>query len=143
MPYKVSYDEQNNIVLVQVSGKATHEEHLSARKEAFRLCRKNDCSAILVDLLNLDTEKSSTTGCFEFGEALAHGDISPTTHIAHVLPNDLKSVEDVKFTATVAANRGRITASFDSAEQAKQWLLESPVRHCPCKDTRSAPRQSQ
>jgi hypothetical protein len=127
MPYEVSYDEQNNTVLVQVSGKATHEEHLSARKEAFRLCKENHCSAILVDLLNLDTEKSSTPGCFEFGEALAQGNVSPSTRIANVLPKEPKSADDVKFITTVATNRGRITASFDSIEQAKQWLLESTV----------------
>lgn len=128
MPYKVSYDEQNHIVLVQVSGKATHEEHLSAQKEAFRLCKENKCSGILVDLLNLDTEKSSTFGCFSFGESLARGDIPPTTRIAHVLPSDPKSVEDVEFTTTVAANRGRITALFNTLDEAKQWLLDSPVR---------------
>ncbi len=129
MPYKVSYDEENRIVLVRVFGKATHEEHLSAQREAFRLCRENNCSRMLVDLLKLNTEKSSTPGCFDFGESLARGDISPATRIAHVLPkDDSKSIEDVRFTATVAANRGRITGLFDSIEQAKQWLLDSPVR---------------
>jgi len=127
MPYKVSYDEQNHIVLVQVSGKATHEEHLSAQKEAFRLCKENKCSAMLVDLLNLNTEKSSVTGCYEFGESLAQGNVSPVTRIAHVMPKDSKSIEDVQFTTTVAANRGRITGLFKTLEQAKQWLLDSPV----------------
>jgi hypothetical protein len=127
MPYKVSYDKQNNVVLVYVSGRVTHEEHLSARNDAFRLCKENKCSSMLVDLLHLNTEKSSVTGCFEFGESLARGDILPATRIAHVLPTDPKSIEDVKFTTTVAANRGRITALFETLEQAMQWLLTSPV----------------
>ena len=128
MPYKVSYDEPNNVVLVQVSGKATHEEHLSAQKEAFRLCKENKSSAMLVDLLNLNTEKSSVAGCYDFGEFLAQGDISPATRIAHVLPKDPKSIEDIKFTTTVAANRGQITGLFNTIDEAKQWLLNSPVR---------------
>jgi hypothetical protein len=127
MSYKVSYDEPNNIVLVQVSGKATHEEHLSAQKEAFRLCKANKCSVMLVDLLNLNTEKASVAGCYEFGESLAQADISPATRIAHVLPTDPKTVEDVKFTTTVASNRGRITGLFNTLDEAKQWLLNSPV----------------
>lgn len=84
---------------------------------------------MLGDLHKLDTEKSSTTECFEFGEALAQGDIATATRIAHVLPKDNpKSVKDVRFTATVDANRGRITGLFKTIDEAKQWLLDSPVR---------------
>jgi hypothetical protein len=130
MPYKVSYDEKDNIVLAKVSGKATHEEHISAQKEALRLCRENNCPSLLVDLLDLNTENSTTMGCYNFGEALAAADLSPDTRIAHVQPkNDRKSRADVKFAATVAANRGRIIAIFDSFEKARQWLLGSPVHN--------------
>ncbi|MBN1392225.1 MAG: hypothetical protein JW947_05415 [Sedimentisphaerales bacterium] len=129
MPYKVSYDEKDGIVHVKVSGKLTHEELLSIQKEALRVCRENDCPSMLVDLLDLNTENSTTFSCYNFGEALAEADVSPATRIAHVLPkNDAKSIEDVKFTAAVAANRGRIADVFDSVEKAEQWLLSSPVR---------------
>jgi hypothetical protein len=128
MPYKVSYDKQDKIVIVRVFGKAIHDEHRFARKEAFQLCKENNCSGILVDLLDLDTEKSTTLGCYESGESLAQGVVSPTTRIANVLPKDPKSAADVKFTVTVAANRGRITDVFDSIDEAKRWLIEGSVR---------------
>ncbi|MBN1392676.1 MAG: hypothetical protein JW947_07720 [Sedimentisphaerales bacterium] len=129
MPYKVSYDEKDNIVLVKVSGKPIREEHISAQNEAFRLCRENNCQSMLVDLLDLNTENSSTMDCYNFGEILAAADLFPLTRIAHVLPkDDRKSIEDVKFAVTVAANRGRIIEVFNSLEKAKEWLLGSPVR---------------
>jgi hypothetical protein len=128
MPYKVSHDEKDNIVLVKVSGKATHQEHISAQIDACRLCREKNCQSMLVDLLELNTEKSTTMSCYNFGEILALADVSPSTRIAHVLPkDDRKSIADVKFTAIVAANRGRIADVFSSIEKAKQWLLSSPV----------------
>jgi hypothetical protein len=124
MPYEVSFDEQDEIVLLRASGLVTHEEHTAARRQAAQLCRENKSSKILADLRKLDTEKSSTLNCFDYGESLAQENISLSTLIAIVLPTDLGSSEDIEFVATVAANRGRAPLLFKTIEEAKQWLLE-------------------
>jgi len=61
-------------------------------------------------------------GCFIFGESVAY--TLPTVLIAHVLPTDAKSREDVRFTSTVEANRGRSTGEFETIKEARKWLLE-------------------
>lgn len=120
-PYMVSFDEDTGIIIVRVIGNATHEDHCAARDEAIQLCLSNKCSNLLVDLRELSTERSSTMTCFAFGESLAEK--SQHFRIAHVLPRDVKSVEDVKFTSTVEANRGIITEEFENIEEARRWLL--------------------
>ncbi len=128
MPYKVSYDKKDKIVLVRVFGEATHEDHHSAQNDCFWLCKENKCTRVLIDFHDLDTKRSSAGDCFDSGEYAAQADIAPSTRFAYVLPTDPKSIEDVKFAATVAENRGRISSLFDTVKQAKHWLLESSVR---------------
>jgi hypothetical protein len=123
MPYEVSFDEQDKIVLLRASGLVTHEEHTAARRQAAQLCRERKCSRVLSDLRELDTEKSSTLNCFDYGESLAQ-EVPPSIRIAIVLPTDLDSSEDIEFVSNVAANRGRPTLLVRTIEEAKQWLLE-------------------
>jgi hypothetical protein len=124
MPYEVSFDKHDKIVFLRASGLVTHEEHEAARRQAAQLCRENKCLRILADLQELDTEKSSTLNCFDYGEALAQENIPHLTRIAIVLPTDLDSSMDIQFVSTVSANRGRPTLQFKTIEEAKQWLLE-------------------
>jgi hypothetical protein len=122
MPYEVSFDKIERIVKVRVSGPATRDDHFSARNEALRLCQENRCSRLLVDLHELNTEHVSTGGCFTFGESVVRS--LPGIRLAHVLPKDARSREDVKFTSTVEANRGGLVREFDGIEEARGWLLE-------------------
>ncbi|MBN1764103.1 MAG: hypothetical protein JW860_02505 [Sedimentisphaerales bacterium] len=122
MPYEVIYNESDGIVGVRVWGEATENEHYAAREEAFRLCREHDCIRLLVDLHELSTKHSTVNGCFSFGESLAK--ISPGIRIAHIMPTDSLSIKDVRFTTTVEANRGVQTCSFNTAEEARTWLLK-------------------
>jgi hypothetical protein len=125
MPYEVSYDKEDNIVLLRAFGMVTHEEHEAARRQAAQLCRENECTRILANLLELDTKKSSTQNCLDYGEALAKENISFSTCIAVVLPTDLDSNKDIQFVTTVAANRGRPTFQFKTVEEAKEWLRQA------------------
>ena len=120
--YKVSFDEHAGIVIVQLTGEATHEDHSAARDDAVQLCLEKKCSKLLVDLRDLVTNLSSTLSCFSFGELLAK--ISPLLYIAHVLPTDAKSVKDVIFTSNVEANRGLLTREFSNVDEARHWLLQ-------------------
>ena len=118
----VSFDQQNGIVKIQISGESTKEDHYAARDEALRMCQEKRCSKLLVDLRKLNTKRFSVIGCFSFGESVSMK--SPDVQIAHVLPKDTKSREDVKFTSTVEANRGKSTGEFETIEEAKNWLLQ-------------------
>ena len=123
MPYEISFDQKDNIVIARVFGMATHDEHHSAQEEAFILCNEKNCSGILVDLHDLDTAKSDSVTCFDSGEFVAKAPIPLATRIAHVMPANQKSRKNVEFVLTVAANRGRYSGQFKTFEEAKNWLL--------------------
>lgn len=121
MSFYTSYDSDQGIVTVRFGDRTTRRDHYSARDEALRLCREHDCSLILVDLRNLDTHHYTVAGLFRFGESAAG--VLRGLWIAHVLPSDIHSREDVVFTTSVASNRGALMAQFDNVEEATQWLL--------------------
>lgn len=121
-PYSISFEKDMGIVKAIVSGKPSHEDHCTLRDEVIRLCQHNQCSKLLVDLSELNTERSSTVDCFSFGKSLPL--LSPGLRIAHVLPIDAKSKEDVRFTSTVEANRGVICREFEDIVEAMKWILK-------------------
>ena len=120
MAYSVSFAEEG-FVLVSVTSFCTKDDHYAALDQAILLSEKHKCSRLLVDLRYLSTESFSTMGFFTFGQNLAQR----TKHIkiAHVLPSQQQSKEDVRFTSTVEANRGKTTSEFEAIEEAREWLL--------------------
>ena len=121
MPYPVFYNDAEKIVEATISGSSL-EDSVNAREAAARLCAEQKCSALLVDLRERMVPENITLQCFSFGVAVAH-DLAGI-YIAHVLPTDLKSREDVEFAATVAANRGAITKEFIDINEARKWLRQ-------------------
>jgi len=121
MPQEVSFDQQNRIVTVRISGESTKEDHLNARDEALKICQKTGCSKILVDLRGLEMMDVTVFGCFKFGESVSMN--SPHVRIAHVMPEDAGIRENIRFTSTVEKNRGKGTGEFETLEEARQWLL--------------------
>lgn len=124
MPYEVSYDEKDEIVLLRGFDKVTQQEHYDAHHKAFQLCGENKSSMMLVNLQDIDTSKTSTQDCFDFGQFLAEADITPSFRIAVLMPKNLDSGQDVHFVTTVATNRGRNIRRFQTPEEAKNWLLK-------------------
>jgi hypothetical protein len=124
MSYSVAFDEEHDIVVATVSGEASDDDHKSAFSESVEMCRNRSCSRLLVDLRTLRTAHLNTVSCFNFGEQAAK--LASSLRLAHVLPVDPGSREDVVFTSTVQANRGIQTRDFDSIEDAKQWLFLEP-----------------
>ncbi len=121
MPYKVSYDTNDNIVIVRISNIATIEDHLAAREQAFKLCKENNCFQLIVDLSEMTFNKMTTMECFSFGESFVEPFIG--LRIAHVMPVDSKSRADVRFASTVESNRGNFTGEFETIVEARKWLL--------------------
>lgn len=121
MPYNVSYDNNDKIVIVRISNIATIDDHFAARDKAFHLCKENKSSLILVDLRDMTFNDMTTLDCFTFGESFAKPFIG--LRIAHIMPKDAKSRSDVRFASTVESNRGNLTGEFETFEEAKKWLL--------------------
>jgi hypothetical protein len=120
MPYRVSYDEENAIILVTFSSPAVKEDHYAALEAALQLCREPGCSKLLVDFCNLVTSNLSTMESFAIAETIARA--APHLMIAHVLPQNAKALENVRFASDVEANRGKSTGEFETVEQARNWL---------------------
>jgi hypothetical protein len=121
VPFQVSYDSDDQIIILRVSGDIPDEEHYTARAEAIRLCRENHCGRMLVDLRELSTTQITVSNSYAFGKSVAE-EIS-SLKLAHVLPQDSKASADVLFTSTVEANRGVNVRQFGSMEEARNWLL--------------------
>ena len=119
--YTISFDRELGIIIVRVFGMATHDDHFAARDEAIKLCHKEHCSKLLVDLRKLNTQYSSTMDCFSFGKSVSS--LYPGLIVAHVLPYETKSKKDVKFTSTVETNRGITSKEFEDIDKAKNWLF--------------------
>jgi hypothetical protein len=122
MPYTVSYDEKSGVVRIQVFGVDKVDDHYSARDEAFELCKKNKCAKLLVDLSKLDIKSRGTFGCFLFGKSVVKK--SPGIKIAHVLPSDVSTRNDIKFIQTAESTQGGCCREFDTINEALHWLIE-------------------
>jgi len=124
MPYVVSVDEtdENVIVSVRVFGLAAHDDHFSARDEAFRVCQEKHCSRLLVDLSELNTAQSNLMDCYDFGKSLVRA--PQGLRVAHINPRDIKSREHVMITALVAANLGVNGKHFEKRDEARAWLIK-------------------
>ena len=121
MPYEVSYEEQDGIDRVVFSGSAGKDEHSAAIDETLRLCRDRACSKILADFSALCTSHLSALDTFFFGETVANAPFA--LRIAHVLPEHAGGRRNVQFATLVETNRGKLSEVFETAEQAREWLL--------------------
>ncbi|MBN1996962.1 hypothetical protein JW935_05375 [candidate division KSB1 bacterium] len=123
MSQSVTYNQDDKVILVKISGDVSSEEHYIIRDKILNLVRKKNCSRVLVDSQELDTGKISTMVAFFFAESVAR--MYPSIRIAHIIPKDAKSRSDVKFVSDVEANRGLVTGKFETYEEARMWLCQS------------------
>jgi len=127
MPYEVTVDETNEIILVRVWGFATNNDHLNARSEAAKMCDERQFKNLLIDLRDLKTGKGVTLmSSFRFGETLIKGALPADTRIAHVMPSDEDAHRAALYATTVAQKQGGAVKDFDTLEEARQWLLSEP-----------------
>lgn len=124
MPFNITVDEINKIIIVEVSDKAQKEEHYAALEKALQISSEKKIKRLLVNLKNLDTKGIvSITSAFKFGKILAAENRLKGVYLAHVLPILPQSSKDIEFISTVASNRGVIAKNFTSLKEAKKWLL--------------------
>ena len=134
MPYRITVNEGEGIVCVNVSGQLQQSERIASFYESLRLCQSKGCFAILVNLTDLDVALCSAADAAALGQHIA--DKSPRIPTALVLPVDPTSKVDVTYTMLVAENRGGMIRQFDNVEAATKWLLDqgkaktnTPRRH--------------
>ena len=122
MQSTVFFNQTDGFVIVSISEKDSYEDRCAARDQAMQMCHEKNCSKLLVDLRKLKDERTSIIQSFDFGLSIAQK--NSNLRVAHVMPTNAKSREDVKFASTVATNRGVPTEEFDTFEEARKWLLQ-------------------
>ena len=125
IPYEIEIDNDNQIVVARILGRATREEHGLAREEATQFCCGNGFKRALVDLRDLDTAGVFTPeSIFEFGGLLAGDERLKDVQIAQVLPTEISTRVDIDFSASIAEIKGKAIGRFTTVEQAKRWLKQ-------------------
>ena len=122
MPYNVSYNKKNGVVRIRVFGVDKVEDHYAAFDEGLELCKKKKCSKLLVDLRKLDIKIRGSFGCFLFAKSVAEK--APGIKIAHVLPLETSTRNDIDFISTVESTQGGCSRKFEGLEEALNWLRE-------------------
>lgn len=124
MPYEVSSDQDNKMVIARVSGPVTREEHRAAREEALKLCSDLGFKRLLVDLHDLKTENIVTSeSAFSFGKDTARDERTKEICIAHVMPKEVLARLDVQYAASSSEIHGKAIGEFGTFVEAKEWLL--------------------
>ena len=124
MPYKITVDDNDSIVIAKVTDKVKFEVHIEALEKSLQLCSKKNIKRLLVDLRELDIKDVvSTSEAYKFGKTLATDNRLKGIYLAHVLPILPQSRRDVELLSTVAANRGVMSKEFTNLKEAKKWLL--------------------
>jgi len=121
MPLQITFDQAAGFIGICSSGEVLKSDHVAAWNAAVQLSREVGCRKLLVDLRSLSTGAFTIAECFSFGEMVAESrDID---FIAHVLPANPEARENVQFASVVQANRGKKSMEFETAEQARTWLI--------------------
>jgi hypothetical protein len=126
MSCEFKIDEVNAIVQVCVHGTLSFEEQWAARSEAAHILQERHLQRLMVDLRDLQLgSRVSTQEGVGSGASDREVGIPTSTRIAHVLQRNPARLDNVKFTTTVALNRGVVVREFDDVDAARRWLLES------------------
>lgn len=121
MPLQITFDHMAGIIQVCSSGEVQKSDHFAAWSAAVQLSREVRCRKLLVDLGNLPASTFTIAECFSFGEMVAAS--TDIDFIAHVLPSTEDARGNVQFASTVEANRGKKSEAFETAEEARNWLM--------------------
>ena len=116
LSFELSTIADEQIVLARSSGRNSIEDRKRHRAETIRFCREKGIHSLIVDVRG-QVYTSSATSSYELGQTTP--EMTRGLRIAFVRdPNDA----DTQFVDNVAANRGAITRSFLSLEEAQAWL---------------------
>jgi hypothetical protein len=128
MPYEVDIQAQQDYVRVHVTGERRYGdaalEASQAGQQIVESCRNADNYRVLL-VLNL-RGRLSATDSYEIVEDAKEYGWDHAYKLAFVDTNR-ESVDDVRFTETVAVNRAYSVKAFADEAEAIDWLLDGPA----------------
>ncbi len=125
MAYKLNFQDEDEVLLVEISGEREKKELIQSAKEAWREIAGVSREKKLVKLLVLSraTGKYPALDAFLINSSLAECGVQRVWKIAFVTL-DQASFQDVKFAETVAVNRGFNLGVFNNEDSARKWLFQ-------------------
>ncbi len=127
MPYETEIELQRDYVRIEVTGERRYGDAASDASQVgqriVEFCRETDNYRVLV-ILNLRGRLSATDSYDMVEDAKEYG-WDRRFKLAFVDTNK-ESLDDVRFTETVAVNRAYSVRAFSDEAEAIDWLLDSP-----------------
>jgi hypothetical protein len=124
MNWKTSYLDDEKVVNVTYSGTISRTELSAAAQSALELSLKHGTNRVLTDCSDMHGGHS-VADLYFLSDWLASVNAHRMRE-AVLLPTEAAFNELVQFWQTTCTNRGLNVRVFDSAEVARQWLLERP-----------------
>ena len=119
--YEISLDGQRGIAELRLAGGMTAHDHRKAREELMGLCRKAGVRRILVDASEL-LEQPAASELFDFASGWPAILMHAPVVVAGVLPSSDAVRRWWRLGEDTAVNRGLISHSFETREEARAWL---------------------
>ncbi|MGB5450407.1 MAG: hypothetical protein WBM80_15895 [Woeseiaceae bacterium] len=128
MPYEIDIQAKQDYVRVHVTGERRYGdaalEASQAGQQIVEYCQKADNYRVLV-VLNLGGRLSATDS-YEIVESSKEYGWDHAYKLAFVDTNE-ESIDDVRFTETVAVNRAYSVRAFADEAEAIDWLRDGPA----------------
>lgn len=120
MSYMIKYDKKNYLVKLKIFGMNIKDEHLFVQNETFKICKKHECSHLLIDLRYLNNKSRNIQEYFNIGNIIAKRYIG--IKIANVLAANSKNKENTEFISKIECNDGHNCQDFTSIKEAINWF---------------------
>lgn len=118
MSYKLSFEHKSDYLHVTVTGENSKENVTAYLAEMWEECTKLDCSRVLLEerLAGPRPDVMEVFMIASDGSKMALGEFEAIAYI------DVYAGDLMRFSETVAVNRGMPVAVFSSLEGAEKWL---------------------
>ncbi|ESP62725.1 hypothetical protein SMITH_604 [Smithella sp. ME-1] len=116
MDFLIKARLNSKVVIASVDGEWNKATFLLMRKKVFNLLKSINARHVLLDVRRLKGKIST----MEFFKIAASGSFE--IKMATVYSEKINIDETIKFSRTVALNRGRLIKAFSDVSEAKKWL---------------------
>jgi hypothetical protein len=116
MDFLIKARLNSKVVIASVDGEWNKATFLLMRKKVFNLLKSINARHVLLDVRRLKGKIST----MEFFKIAASGSFE--IKLATVYSEKINIDETIKFSRTVALNRGRLIKAFSDVSEAKKWL---------------------
>ena len=138
MPYRVSYLEDDGIVLTEYLPPYPMEEFAPCITETLAVAAEHDSLLFMGDCRAMPNE-GSPFDVYELGTMLDEMGVDGRMREALIIRLDPQALDTFDFFVTVTSNRGLKVRLFESPEDARRWLLEERAILDGTLDTTPAP----